>query len=161
MDVDLTTTRFIDLARQVEAFFIQQRFLLSALKPQLVLKEENQDLRLEINRKDEVIKKHYDRIELYKSMLSDSPAQPPPPPQQSVAQTAMMPPQQQPQQQQQAPSQAQLLPPPPPPPAAPMANQMPMNPAMMPSPQMPMSMPVNVPRMSMQVNAIDPFVYST
>lgn len=75
MEVDLTTMKFIDLARQMEAFFIQKRFLLSALMPQLVLKEENGDLRFEITRKDEMIKKHYESIERWKNMLSD--AQPP------------------------------------------------------------------------------------
>lgn len=90
MEVDLTTMKFIDLARQMEAFFIQKRFLLSVLRPQLVLKEENLDLRWEINRKDEMIKKHYESIERWKNMLSDtqpqhmphpSPQQPPIPPQ--------------------------------------------------------------------------------
>lgn len=90
MEVDLTTMKFIDLARQMETFFIQKRFLLSALKPQLVLKEENLDLRFEINRKDEMIKKHYESIERWRTMLSDaqpqhmphpSPQQPPMPPQ--------------------------------------------------------------------------------
>lgn len=136
MDVDLTTTKFIDLARQMEAFFIQKRFLLSVLKPHLVIKEENTDLRYEITRKDEIIKKHYEHIEKYKSMLSDSPvAAAPPQPSPAQPQPALMP-------QQQAP-----------PAAVPMANQMAMNPNMMPSPQMPMAMPVNVPRMSMQVSA--------
>jgi len=71
LEVDQTTLKFIDLARQMEAFFIQKRFLLSALKPELVLKEENIDLRFEINRKDELIKKHYERIDHWKNMLSD------------------------------------------------------------------------------------------
>lgn len=75
MEVDLTTSKFIDLARQMEAFFIQKRFLLSVLKPELVLKEENVDLKLEINRKEEMIKKHYERIDHWKTMLSDTPPQ--------------------------------------------------------------------------------------
>lgn len=84
MEVDLTTMKFIDLARQMEAFFIQKRFLLSALMPQLVLKEENGDLRWEISRKDEMIKKHYESIERWKNMLSDAQPQhmPHPSPQQ-------------------------------------------------------------------------------
>lgn len=64
--------KFIDLARQMEAFFIQKRFLLSALRPELVLKEENLDLRMEIQRKDELIKKHYERIENWKKTLSEN-----------------------------------------------------------------------------------------
>lgn len=39
VEVDHTILRFIDLARQMEAFFLQKRFLLSAFKPELVVKE--------------------------------------------------------------------------------------------------------------------------
>lgn len=136
MDVDLTTTKFIDLARQMEAFFIQKRFLLSVLKPQMMLKEENADLRFEITRKDDIIKKHYDRIELYKNMLSDSPIQ-----QQHPQQTQPPPPFIAPQQQQQPQQPTQPL------------TQIPMNinPAMMQTPQMPIPMQGSVPRMPMQV----------
>lgn len=38
-EVDHSVLRFIDLARQMEAFFLQKRFLLSALKPELVVRE--------------------------------------------------------------------------------------------------------------------------
>jgi mediator of RNA polymerase II transcription subunit 28 len=69
--VDQTTLKFIDLARQTEAFFLQKRFLLSVLKPEFLLKEENLELKLEITRKDELIKKHYDKIETWKNMLND------------------------------------------------------------------------------------------
>lgn len=55
----------------MEAFFIQKRFLLSAVRPELMLKEENLDLRLEISRKDDLIRKHYERIESWKMMLSE------------------------------------------------------------------------------------------
>ncbi|XP_055547544.1 mediator of RNA polymerase II transcription subunit 28 [Wyeomyia smithii] len=71
LEVDQTTLKFIDLARQMETFFLQKRFLLSALKPDLLLKEENFDLKQEIARKDELIRKHYDKIESWKNLLSD------------------------------------------------------------------------------------------
>ncbi|XP_053658723.1 mediator of RNA polymerase II transcription subunit 28 [Anopheles marshallii] len=71
VEVDQTTLKFIDLARQMEAFFLQKRFLLSALKPDLLLKEENFDLKQEIGRKDELIRKHYEKIESWKQLLSD------------------------------------------------------------------------------------------
>uniref|UniRef100_A0A1B0CKM4 Mediator of RNA polymerase II transcription subunit 28 n=1 Tax=Lutzomyia longipalpis TaxID=7200 RepID=A0A1B0CKM4_LUTLO len=71
LEVDQTTTKFIHLARQMEAFFLQKRFLLSVLKPELVLKEENLDLRYEIQRKDELIRKHYEKIDQWKSLLMD------------------------------------------------------------------------------------------
>lgn len=71
LEVDLTTMKFIDLARQMEAFFLQKRFLLSALKPELLLKEENLDLKHEITRKEELIRKHYEKIDEWKSLLQD------------------------------------------------------------------------------------------
>lgn len=71
LEVDLTTMKFIDLARQMEAFFLQKRFLLSALKPELLLKEENLDLKHEITRKEELIRKHYEKIDEWKGLLQD------------------------------------------------------------------------------------------
>lgn len=84
-EVDQVTLRFIDLARQMEAFFLQKRFLLSALKPELVVKEDINDLKAELTRKEELIKKHYDKIAVWQSLLADlqgwakSPAQGPAP----------------------------------------------------------------------------------
>lgn len=63
--------KFIDLARQMEAFFLQKRFLLSSLKPELLVKEDNLDLRHEISRKDELIKRHYEKIDQWKALLAD------------------------------------------------------------------------------------------
>lgn len=63
--------KFIDLARQMETFFLQKRFLLSSSKPELLLKEENVDLRHEITRKDELIKKHLQKIGKWKEYLAD------------------------------------------------------------------------------------------
>lgn len=39
VEMDQSVMRFLDLARQMEAFFLQKRFLLSALKPELVVRE--------------------------------------------------------------------------------------------------------------------------
>lgn len=96
-EVDQTTIRFIDLARQMEgknyfigfvqfnllhlhnkffffsAFFLQKRFLLSNMKPDLLLKEENFDLKQEIQRKDELIRRHYEKIDQWKVLLQDPP----------------------------------------------------------------------------------------
>lgn len=74
LEVEQTTMKFIDLARQMETFFLQKRFLLSSSKPELLLKEENVDLRHEITRKDELIKKHLQKIVKWKDYLSDQPA---------------------------------------------------------------------------------------
>ncbi|XP_033214250.1 mediator of RNA polymerase II transcription subunit 28-like isoform X2 [Belonocnema kinseyi] len=70
-EVEQVTLRFIDLARQVEAFFLQRWFLLSALKPELVLKEDIADLRTELMRKEELIKRHYDKIAVWQNLLAD------------------------------------------------------------------------------------------
>lgn len=84
-EVEQVTLRFIDLARQMEAFFLQKRFLLSALKPELVVKEDINDLRLELARKEDLIKRHYDKITVWQNLLADlqgwakSPAQGPAP----------------------------------------------------------------------------------
>lgn len=84
-EVEQVTLRFIDLARQMEAFFLQKRFLLSALKPELVVKEDINDLRLELARKEDLIKRHYDKIAIWQNLLADlqgwakSPAQGPAP----------------------------------------------------------------------------------
>lgn len=84
-EMEQATMRFVDLARQMEAFFLQKRFLLSALKPELVVKEEIQELKMELSRKDDLIKKHNEKIAVWQNMLSDlqgwaqSPAQGPAP----------------------------------------------------------------------------------
>lgn len=71
LEAEQTTLKFIDLARQMETFFLQKRFLLSSSKPELLLKEENVDLRHEIARKEELIKKHLQKIGKWKEYLAD------------------------------------------------------------------------------------------
>uniref|UniRef100_A0A0K8TN80 Mediator of RNA polymerase II transcription subunit 28 n=1 Tax=Tabanus bromius TaxID=304241 RepID=A0A0K8TN80_TABBR len=75
LEVEQTAHKFIDLARQMETFFLQKRFLISVLKPEMLLKDENQELRLEITRKDALISKHYQRLEQWKGLLSDQQTQ--------------------------------------------------------------------------------------
>ncbi|XP_057330155.1 mediator of RNA polymerase II transcription subunit 28 [Microplitis mediator] len=70
-EVEQVVSRFIDLARQTEAFFLQKRFLLSALKPELLVKEDITELRQELARKDELIKRHYDKIATWQHLLAD------------------------------------------------------------------------------------------
>lgn len=55
----------------MEAFFLQKRFLLSALKPELVVKEDIAELRMELVRKEELLKRHYDKIAVWQNLLSD------------------------------------------------------------------------------------------
>ncbi|KAI5706920.1 hypothetical protein M8J75_012583 [Diaphorina citri] len=71
LEIDQATLKFLDLARQMEAFFLQKRFLLSALKPELIVKEDIVDLRHDLARKEELIKRHYDKIAVWQNLLSD------------------------------------------------------------------------------------------
>ncbi|XP_060523722.1 mediator of RNA polymerase II transcription subunit 28 [Cylas formicarius] len=71
VEVEQTTLRFIDLARQMEAFFLQKRFLLSALKPEMNVKEDVSELRLELARKEELLKRHYEKIAVWQNLLAD------------------------------------------------------------------------------------------
>ncbi|VEN48522.1 unnamed protein product [Callosobruchus maculatus] len=71
VEVEQNTLRFIDLARQMEAFFLQKRFLLSALKPEMNVKEDISELRLELARKEELLKRHYDKIAIWQNLLAD------------------------------------------------------------------------------------------
>lgn len=71
VEVEQTTLRFIDLARQMEGFFLQKRFLLSALKPEMVIKEDINELKLELARKEEYLKRHYEKISIWQNLLND------------------------------------------------------------------------------------------
>ncbi|XP_053622971.1 lysine-specific demethylase 4C-like [Plodia interpunctella] len=70
-EVKVEVERFIDLARQMEAFFLQKRFLLSAMKPELLVKEDNNELKCELQRKDELLRRHYDKIGQWQNLLAD------------------------------------------------------------------------------------------
>ncbi|XP_068626135.1 lysine-specific demethylase 4C-like [Battus philenor] len=70
-EVKVEVERFIDHARQLEAFFLQKRFLLSAMKPELLVKEDNNDLKCELQRKDELLRRHYDKVTQWHSLLAD------------------------------------------------------------------------------------------
>ncbi|KAI4457329.1 mediator complex subunit 28 [Holotrichia oblita] len=71
VEVEQTTLRFIDLARQMEAFFLQKRFLLSVLKPEMIVKEDISELKLELSRKDDILKRHYEKIAIWQNLLAD------------------------------------------------------------------------------------------
>ena len=70
-EIDNKITKFTDLARQMETFFLQKQFLLYAHKPELHLKDESTELRQEIQRKDELIRKHNERLSQWLKMLQD------------------------------------------------------------------------------------------
>uniref|UniRef100_T1IIE0 Mediator of RNA polymerase II transcription subunit 28 n=2 Tax=Strigamia maritima TaxID=126957 RepID=T1IIE0_STRMM len=72
------------MARHMECFFLQKRLLLSAQKPEQILREDINELKLELTRKEQLIQKHYEKIQYWQGLLSDlqgpgRPPQPPPP----------------------------------------------------------------------------------
>jgi mediator of RNA polymerase II transcription subunit 28 len=71
VELESKITRFTDLARQMETFFLQKQFLLYAHKPELHLKDDSNDLKQEILRKDELIRKHNERLGTWLKMLQD------------------------------------------------------------------------------------------
>ncbi|XP_068211153.1 uncharacterized transmembrane protein DDB_G0289901-like [Palaemon carinicauda] len=62
--------KFLDIARQLEAFFLQKRYLLSIQKPELILMEDILEMRSELSRKDELLKRHADKLGEWQNLLS-------------------------------------------------------------------------------------------
>jgi len=69
--IDERIVHFTDLARQLETYFIQKRFLCYNYKPEIGLKEDTVELKAELVRKDELIRKHYDRLQSWQAGLAD------------------------------------------------------------------------------------------
>jgi len=70
--VELTIQRFLDVAHQMECFFLQKRLLLSVQKPDLILTEDCGELKNEIARKDQILQKYYDKLQLWQNILNDT-----------------------------------------------------------------------------------------
>lgn len=89
-DAEQNVAKFIEVAKQMETFFLQRRLQLSVLKPEQLIKEvilihhgivktrmlttcwqDCSELKQELARKDELIKKHYEKISIWLNMLGD------------------------------------------------------------------------------------------
>lgn len=103
--VEQTIQRFLDVAKQMESFFLQKRLVLSAQKPEQIVLEDNTELKNELARKDLLLQKYHEKIHYWQSLLNDTNNAPGPPQQQSQMQ-------QQPQLQQQLQQQQPLQQPP-------------------------------------------------
>ncbi|KAF0304416.1 Mediator of RNA polymerase II transcription subunit 28 [Amphibalanus amphitrite] len=68
---EASVLQFMDCARQVDQSFLQKRLLLSAHRPDWIIKEDTLDLKAELARKDELIKKTQDKIAFWKSTLAE------------------------------------------------------------------------------------------
>ena len=47
-DIDEKITQFTDVARQLETFFLQKRFMIYNHKPEMILKEDTGELKVEL-----------------------------------------------------------------------------------------------------------------
>jgi len=69
--VDQAILHFVDIAKEMETFFLQKRLLLSGLKPELIVREETNELKLELVRKEDLIRKQYEKLSIWQNMLAD------------------------------------------------------------------------------------------
>eukprot|EP00096_Caligus_rogercresseyi_P014268 TRINITY_DN6766_c0_g2_i1.p1 TRINITY_DN6766_c0_g2~~TRINITY_DN6766_c0_g2_i1.p1 ORF type:complete len:188 (-),score=50.83 TRINITY_DN6766_c0_g2_i1:331-894(-) len=65
-------SKFAEIARKLDTFFVQKRFLLYSHKPESILREESTDLRQELLKKDEILRKHYERLGQWQALLQDN-----------------------------------------------------------------------------------------
>ncbi len=63
--------RFMDLARGLENFFLERRVLLHTHKPDSILKDDTMELRKELQAKDELLRRHFDKLSQWQALLSD------------------------------------------------------------------------------------------
>ena len=70
--VEQTILKFLDIGRQIECFFLQKRLLLSVQKPELLLSEDCIELRNEIARKDQILNKYYEKLQIWQSMVNET-----------------------------------------------------------------------------------------
>jgi len=64
-------TRFMALARNLETFFLQKRLLIHSHRPECILREDSNELRQELVKKDELIRSHYEKLAQWQAMLQE------------------------------------------------------------------------------------------
>lgn len=78
--VEQTIQRFLDVAKQMECFFLQKRLLLSVQKPEHIILENISELKNELLRKEQLLNKYNEKIQTWQNLLQDVPGTPRPPP---------------------------------------------------------------------------------
>lgn len=68
---DQCMNNFLDSARQLEVFFLKKRLLLCRDKPENILKEEIENIEAEIERKNQTVTRHRDRLKTWQQTLAD------------------------------------------------------------------------------------------
>lgn len=74
--VEQTIQRFLDVAKQMESFFLQKRLVLSAQKSEQIVMEDNTELKNELARKEQLLQKYNEKILYWQSLLNDTSSTP-------------------------------------------------------------------------------------
>ncbi|XP_002124297.2 mediator of RNA polymerase II transcription subunit 28-like [Ciona intestinalis] len=67
--VEFAVNEFLKLARQTEAYFLKERASLAMKQPELVLQEDIEELETELQRKDDAIRNHGEKLQQWKNAL--------------------------------------------------------------------------------------------
>jgi hypothetical protein len=70
-DVEQGISNVLQNARAMESYFLKKRLEIATQKPELLIKDELNELKMESMRKDELLKKNYEKINHWQSILSD------------------------------------------------------------------------------------------
>lgn len=68
-DAGHLVSEFLEAGKAVERFFLQKRLLLTRARPEQVLKEECNELKQEIFKKDQLIQRHHEKVQAWKLQL--------------------------------------------------------------------------------------------
>ncbi|XP_071946938.1 mediator of RNA polymerase II transcription subunit 28-like [Antedon mediterranea] len=89
--VEQAVQKFLDVAKEMETFFLQKRLLLSNSHPNQLVREECDDLQVELRRKDVLIQKQMRRLQHWQGVFQSCEKGAPPPPPQPQQQQQQMP----------------------------------------------------------------------
>ncbi|XP_054925214.1 mediator of RNA polymerase II transcription subunit 28-like [Dermacentor andersoni] len=70
--VGQTIQRFLDVAKQMESFFIQKRLVLSAQKSEQMVMDDNTELKNELARKEQLLQKYNEQIHYWQNLLNET-----------------------------------------------------------------------------------------
>lgn len=73
LSVEQCAQKFLDKARELEAFFMQKRYQISSQRPEQMTIEDLNEIKNEILRKDQLIERFNEKINYWQNILSDNP----------------------------------------------------------------------------------------
>lgn len=73
LSVEQCAQKFLDKAREMEAFFVQKRYQIASQRPEQSIQEDLSEIKTEILRKDQLIERFNEKINYWQNILSDNP----------------------------------------------------------------------------------------